>query len=112
VENVPSAPSGIRVSTVLLWVQKPQGLLNVERTVYDFMDLCLGLTLGFGVSHPEHLVLPDHHAPAPDVRRTTSNNRILDATILHIDQTLGCQGCSAPSRSGLPSVRRRRCNGP
>jgi hypothetical protein len=58
----------------LAGVQKPQGLLNVERTIYDLVDAPVCLALGFLISHSEHLRLPDHDGPAPNVRRTASNN--------------------------------------
>jgi hypothetical protein len=62
-----------------------------------------GLGLGIFLSQPEHLRVTDDYAPALDPRRAASNNRILDTTIFHVDQTLGCQRRSAPIPSGLPA---------
>jgi hypothetical protein len=68
--------SGIDCSSTrpLAGVQKPQGLLNIERTIYDLVDAPVRFALGFLISHSEHLWLPDHDGPTPNVGRTASNN--------------------------------------
>jgi hypothetical protein len=58
----------------LAGVQEPQGLLNIERTIYDLVNAPVRFALGFLISHSEHLRLPDHDGPTPNVRRTASNN--------------------------------------
>lgn len=103
--------SGIKVSIVLPWVQKPQGFRHVERPVYDSPDLHLGLLFGRGLAQPEHRGLANHHAPPPNIRQVALNNRIFDASMLHIDRTLGHPMCSGPLvLMALPLAARGRCN--
>jgi hypothetical protein len=94
------------VASRLARVNEPQSLLDIERTVYDFTGTPVRLALGLLVSHPEHFRGPDHHAPTPDIGRSASNNRIRNTTIFHLDRTLGCQRCSAPTPSALPAAAR------
>jgi hypothetical protein len=70
-------------------IQKPQCFRYVERPVYDSPDLHLGLLLGCGLAHPEHRWLANHDAPPPDIRLAALNDRIFDASMLHIEPNAG-----------------------